>query len=74
MSGGRSCPGHSRPGHTAEVLKNGILHIGELARMDDDGRISIGDRKKDMLIRVDCNVYPCEVEAGLYQHDAVAQA
>lgn len=62
------------PELTAEVLKNGIYHTGDLARMDDDGYIYIVDRKKDMVISGGFNVYPSEVEAVLYQHDAVAEA
>ncbi|MDQ0037842.1 acyl-CoA synthetase (AMP-forming)/AMP-acid ligase II [Variovorax boronicumulans] len=62
------------PELTAEVLKNGGYHTGDLARADDDGYIYIVDRKKDMVITGGFNVYPSEVEAVLYQHSAVADA
>ncbi|MBP6903469.1 MAG: AMP-binding protein [Burkholderiaceae bacterium] len=62
------------PELTAEVLKNGRYHTGDLARRDEDGYISIVDRKKDMVISGGFNVYPTEVEAVLYQHPAVAEA
>lgn len=62
------------PELTAEVLKNGRYHTGDLARMDEDGYIYIVDRKKDMVISGGFNVYPSEVEAVLYQHEAVAEA
>lgn len=62
------------PDLTAEVLRNGCYHTGDLARADDDGYIYIVDRKKDMVISGGFNVYPSEVEAVLYQHAAVAEA
>lgn len=62
------------PELTAEVLKNGRYHTGDLARMDEDGFVYIVDRKKDMVISGGFNVYPSEVEAVLYQHEAIADA
>lgn len=62
------------PELTAEVLKDGAYHTGDLARMDEEGFVYIVDRKKDMVISGGFNVYPSEVEAVLYQHDAIADA
>jgi len=62
------------PELTAEVLKNGRYHTGDLARMDEEGFVYIVDRKKDMVISGGFNVYPSEVEAVLYQHEAVQDA
>ncbi|HMS80937.1 MAG TPA: AMP-binding protein [Burkholderiaceae bacterium] len=62
------------PQLTAEVLKDGRYHTGDLARVDEDGFVYIVDRKKDMVITGGFNVYPTEVEAVLYQHPAVAEA
>jgi acyl-CoA synthetase (AMP-forming)/AMP-acid ligase II len=62
------------PELTAEVLKNGRYHTGDLARMDEEGFVYIVDRKKDMVISGGFNVYPSEVEAVLYQHPAVQDA
>ncbi|KQP21481.1 AMP-binding protein [Pseudorhodoferax sp. Leaf267] len=62
------------PELTAEVLKDGRYHTGDLARLDDEGFVYIVDRKKDMVISGGFNVYPSEVEAVLYQHAAVADA
>lgn len=62
------------PDLTAEVLKNGCYHTGDLARMDEEGFVYIVDRKKDMVISGGFNVYPSEVEAVLYQHEAVKEA
>ncbi len=62
------------PEATAEILRNGWLHTGDLARMDEDGYIYIVDRKKDVIIRGGFNIYPAEVEAVLYTFPGVQEA
>ncbi len=62
------------PELTQEVLIDGWLHTGDLARVDEQGYISLVDRKKDMIISGGFNVYPTEVEAALYQHPEVFEA
>ena len=62
------------PELTAEVLKDGRYHTGDLARVDEEGFVYIVDRKKDMVISGGFNVYPSEVEAVLYQHSDIADA
>lgn len=62
------------PELTAEVLKNGRYHSGDLARVDEQGFVYIVDRKKDMVISGGFNVYPSEVEAVLYEHASVQDA
>ncbi|NEX62986.1 AMP-binding protein [Noviherbaspirillum galbum] len=62
------------PGLSAEVLVDGWLRTGDLARMDEHGFIYIVDRMKDMVVSGGFNVYPTEVEAALYQHPAVYEA
>ena len=64
----------NRPEATAEAMRGGWFHTGDLARRDDDGYYFIVDRKKDMIIRNGFNVYPREVEEVLYTHPAVAEA
>jgi len=63
-----------KPDATAEAMRGGWFHSGDLARMDEDGYFFIVDRKKDMIIRGGYNVYPREVEEVLYEHPAVAEA
>jgi long-chain acyl-CoA synthetase len=58
---------HNRPGETQETLRNGWLHTGDIAQMDEDGYIYIVDRKKDLIIRGGYNVYPREIEEIMYQ-------
>ena len=66
---------HNRPDATAEVLDDeGWLRTGDIGVIDDDGYLSIVDRKKDMLIYKGYNVYPRDLEEILFQHPAVANA
>ncbi|WP_308311090.1 long-chain fatty acid--CoA ligase [Streptomyces sp. GbtcB6] len=64
---------YKKPKATAEVLRNGWLHTGDLAYRDEDGYLFIIDRLKDLIIRGGYNVYPREVEEVLYAHPAVAE-
>ena len=64
----------NNPDATAEAMRGGWFHTGDLARRDGDGFYFIVDRKKDMIIRNGLNVYPREVEEVLYTHPAVAEA
>ncbi|MBM3139322.1 MAG: long-chain fatty acid--CoA ligase [Chloroflexi bacterium] len=59
---------------TAETMRNGWFHSGDIGVRDADGAYAIVDRKKDMIIRGGFNVYPREVEEVLYAHPAVAEA
>jgi long-chain acyl-CoA synthetase len=63
-----------RPEATAEAVRDGWFHTGDLGRVDEDGYFYIVDRKKDMIIRGGYNVYPREIEEVLYEHPAVAEA
>ncbi len=63
----------NNPSATAEVLKDGWLFTGDIAREDEDGFFYITDRKKDMIIYKGYNVYPRELEEVLYHHPAVQQ-
>ncbi len=62
------------PEVTAEALRDGWLHTGDIGYLDDDGYLFIVDRKKDLIIRGGFNVYPRDVEDGLLEHPAVAMA
>jgi len=63
-----------RPEATAEAVRDGWFHTGDLAKVDEDGYFYIVDRKKDLIIRGGYNVYPREIEEVLYEHPAVAEA
>jgi long-chain acyl-CoA synthetase len=64
----------NRPDATSDVIRDGWLHTGDMARIDDDGYFFIVDRKKDMIIRGGYNVYPREIEEVLYEHPAILEA
>ncbi|GAA3616743.1 long-chain-fatty-acid--CoA ligase [Microlunatus ginsengisoli] len=64
----------NRPDATAEAVRDGWFHTGDLGTRDADGFYAIVDRKKDMIIRNGFNVYPREVEEVIYSHPAVAEA
>jgi long-chain acyl-CoA synthetase len=63
-----------KPEATAEAIRSGWFHSGDIGVRDPQGWFKIVDRKKDMIIRGGFNVYPREVEEVLYAHPAVAEA
>lgn len=63
-----------REEETAEVLKDGWLHTGDLGYMDENGYFYVVDRKKDMIIAGGYNIYPREIEEVLYEHEAIQEA
>jgi long-chain acyl-CoA synthetase len=62
------------PQETAEALKGGYLHTGDLAKLDENGYVSIVDRKKDLIITGGFNIYPAEVENYMNVHPKVGQS
>lgn len=62
-----------RPEATAEAMRNGWFHTGDVGYKDKDGFFFIVDRKKDLVIRGGYNVYPREIEEVLYEHPDVAE-
>jgi long-chain acyl-CoA synthetase len=63
------------PTETANTLRAGWLHTGDIARMDTDGFFQIVDRKKDMILGTGgYNIYPREVEDVLYEHPKILEA
>ena len=64
----------NNPEATAETMRNGWVHTGDLAVSDEEGYLYIVDRKKEMIITGGFNVYPSEVERALCRHPAVLEA
>jgi acyl-CoA synthetase (AMP-forming)/AMP-acid ligase II len=62
------------PAASAETLRGGWLHTGDLGSMDEDGFLTLRDRSKDMIISGGSNIYPREIEEVLLRHPDVAEA
>jgi acyl-CoA synthetase (AMP-forming)/AMP-acid ligase II len=61
------------PEETEKSIKNGWLYTGDMAVMDEEGYVTIVDRKKDMILTGGENVYSTEVENILYMHPAILE-
>lgn len=64
----------NRPEDTADAMRGGWVHTGDVAVRDPDGFLRIVDRAKDLVITGGFNVYPRNVEDALEEHPAVAAA
>ncbi|MFI2708319.1 class I adenylate-forming enzyme family protein, partial [Nocardioides sp. CER28] len=62
------------PELSAQTVRDGWLHTGDVGRLDEDGYLYVVDRVKDLIIRGGFNVYPRDVEDVLVEHPAVAAA
>ena len=65
---------YKNPEATAEVLRDGWLYTGDMARADEEGFIYLVDRKKDVVISGGENIYPVQIEDFLRRHDRVKDA
>jgi fatty-acyl-CoA synthase len=64
----------NRPEATAETIRDGWLHTGDVARRDGEGYFTIIGRSKDMFISGGENVYPAEIESVMLDHPGIAEA
>jgi Acyl-CoA synthetases (AMP-forming)/AMP-acid ligases II len=63
---------YKRPEATAEAFRNGWFHTGDIGIIDEEGYLSIVDRKKDMILRGGYNVYPRELEEVIITHPEIS--
>lgn len=64
---------YKNPEATAEAMRGGWFHGGDLVRQDAEGYIYVVDRKKDMIISGGENIYPAEIEEVLYRHPKILE-
>ncbi|WP_420645164.1 class I adenylate-forming enzyme family protein [Candidatus Leptofilum sp.] len=64
---------YKRPDLTAQALRDGWLHSGDLGHVDEDGFLYLVDRQKDLIISGGVNVYPRDIEELIVQHPAVRE-
>lgn len=64
----------NQPEATAEIIRNGWLHTGDIGYVDTDGYFFITDRKKDIIIKGGENISPRAIEEVLYAHPCIAEA
>ena len=75
LRGATITPGYwNRPDATAEALRDGWLHTGDVGYLDADGYLYITDRKKDMILRGGENVYCVEIENCISEHPEIEEA
>lgn len=64
---------YKKPEETAEALRHGWVYTGDLGFFDQDGYLSIVDRKKDMVIAAGYNIYPVEIDNVLFDHPKILE-
>jgi long-chain acyl-CoA synthetase len=62
----------NRPAETAEAFRGGWFHTGDIGTLDEDGYLTLVDRRNDLILRGGFNVYPREIEELMMTHPAVA--
>ncbi len=65
---------YKKPEETAKAVRDGWVYTGDIGFMDEDGYITIVDRKKDMIVAAGYNIFPQEVDEVLFQHPKVLEA
>lgn len=65
---------YKKPEETSKTLKDGWFYTGDIGYIDEDGYISIVDRKKDIIISSGYNIYPIEIDNVLFAHPKILEA
>ena len=65
---------YKKPEETAEALRDGWVYTGDIGFFDEDGYLSVVDRKKDMVIAGGYNIYPVEIDNVLFDHPKILEA
>jgi long-chain acyl-CoA synthetase len=64
---------YKKPEETRNVLRDGWFYSGDIGRFDQEGYLTIVDRKKDMIIAGGFNVYPIEIDNVLFEHPKILE-
>lgn len=65
---------YNKPEETREAVRDGWFYTGDIGYVDEDGYLTISDRKKDMIIAGGYNIYPREIDEVLYEHPQIVEA
>jgi long-chain acyl-CoA synthetase len=65
---------YQKPEETRKVMRDGWFYTGDIGRFDEDGYLSVVDRKKDMIIAGGFNIYPVELDGVLFDHPKILEA
>ena len=65
---------YKKPEETAQALRDGWVYTGDIGYLDEDGYLSVVDRKKDMVIAGGYNIYPVEIDDVLFEHPKILEA
>ncbi len=65
---------YKKPEETAQALRDGWFYTGDIGYFDDEGYLTISDRKKDMIVASGFNVYPKEIDETLFEHPGIHEA
>ena len=64
----------NKPEETARAMRNGWFYLGDIGFFDEDGYLTISDRKKDLIVASGFNVYPTEIDDILFSHPDIIEA
>jgi len=65
---------YKKPDETAKTLRDGWFYTGDIGFLDDEGYLTISDRKKDIIIAGGFNIYPQEIDEVLFRHQKISEA
>jgi long-chain acyl-CoA synthetase len=65
---------YKKPEETAHALRDGWFYTGDIGYFDEEGYLTISDRKKDLIVASGFNVYPKEIDEILFEHPRIIEA
>jgi len=65
---------YKRPEETSATIRDGWFYIGDIGHLDEDGYLTISDRKKDLIVASGFNIYPNEIDGILFSHPKILEA